>query len=141
MNNDKNLNKTLREWKKYDKKINKKSLRNIRSQHSKKSEKLKINHVKLSEELNSIKRTKKRTELFENTGYLESFLKHTENKTPYKKYVKPKQICKGSIKNLYLGWAKCNWQNLLIWIFSLILILMLCYYGWILYKKNKKSLQ
>ena len=112
---DKELNKKLKEWKKFDKKKNK-------SSDYKNNNK---NKIKIADEILIKKRIKNSTMLFNDSDYLESYLLYTENKKPYNKFIKKQEVCKSSIKNLYFCWAKSNIQNLIIWILCIIFIIFI----------------
>ena len=71
----KEINKILKDWKRYDKK-------KYDKQKYKKSRKhIKINRVKPTESLLTSKRIKHNKEMFENNKLLESYLRFTEEKT------------------------------------------------------------
>lgn len=123
----KEINKILKDWKKYDKKKHDKE-KYDKEKYKKSKKHIKINRVKPNESLHTSKRIKHNKAMFENNKLLESYLRFTEEKKPYEKLKQKIKECKASVSDLYLGWARCNNKNLLIWFLCLIFLCIICYF-------------
>ena len=127
----KEINKILKDWEKYDK-------TRTKQKYQKPKTHIKINRVKPNESLHISKRIKHNKEMFENNKLLESYLRFTEEKKPYEKIKKKIKECKATVTDLYLGWARCNNKNLIIWIVCLVIFCIICYLIYIKCFKYKK---